>query len=130
MGFWSINVDSMAWSVGLGLVFTFFFRKAAAYATAGVPGGLQNFCRNDCRIHQRDYSKHLSAQERLHCALGDDDFCLGVSDECHGLSAGRLDSRAGGVARRVPHEGCAVNGSKHHHGHGTHGFHDDSLLQH
>lgn len=43
MGFWSINVDSMAWSVGLGLVFTFFFRKAAAYATAGVPGGLQNF---------------------------------------------------------------------------------------
>lgn len=43
MGFWSINVDSMAWSIGLGLVFTFFFRRAAAYATAGVPGGLQNF---------------------------------------------------------------------------------------
>jgi F-type H+-transporting ATPase subunit a len=43
MGFWSINLDSMAWSIGLGLVFTFFFRRAAAYATAGVPGGLQNF---------------------------------------------------------------------------------------
>ena len=43
MGFWSINVDSMAWSIGLGLVFTFFFRRAAAHATAGVPGGLQNF---------------------------------------------------------------------------------------
>jgi F-type H+-transporting ATPase subunit a len=42
MGFWSINVDSMAWSIGLGLVFTFLFRKAAASATAGVPGGLQN----------------------------------------------------------------------------------------
>ena len=40
MGFWSINVDSMAWSVGLGLMFTFFFRRAAVYATAGVPGGL------------------------------------------------------------------------------------------
>ena len=27
MGFWSINVDSMAWSIGLGLVFTFSFVK-------------------------------------------------------------------------------------------------------
>jgi len=42
MGFWSINVDSMGWSIGLGLVFAFLFRKAAANATAGVPGGLQN----------------------------------------------------------------------------------------
>ncbi len=42
MGFWSINVDSMAWSIGLGLVFAFLFRKAAVLATSGVPGGLQN----------------------------------------------------------------------------------------
>ena len=43
MGFWSIHVDSMAWSIGLGLVFLYFFRRAAKRATAGVPGGLQNF---------------------------------------------------------------------------------------
>ncbi len=43
MGFWAINVDSMGWSIGLGLVFCFFFGKAAKHATAGVPGGLQNF---------------------------------------------------------------------------------------
>ena len=43
MGFWSINVDSMAWSILLGLLFALFFRRAAASATAGVPGGLQNF---------------------------------------------------------------------------------------
>ena len=43
MGFWSINVDSMAWSIVLGLLFALFFRRAAASATAGVPGGLQNF---------------------------------------------------------------------------------------
>ena len=42
MGFWSINVDSMGWSIGLGLIFAFLFRKAAKNATAGVPGGLQN----------------------------------------------------------------------------------------
>jgi F-type H+-transporting ATPase subunit a len=42
MGFWSLNLDSMAWSIGLGLLFSFLFRKAAVSATAGVPGGLQN----------------------------------------------------------------------------------------
>ena len=43
MGFWSVHVDSMAWSIGLGLVFLALFRRAARRATAGVPGGLQNF---------------------------------------------------------------------------------------
>ena len=43
MGFNSINVDSMAWSIVLGCVFAFIFRKAAKHATSGVPGGLQNF---------------------------------------------------------------------------------------
>lgn len=43
MGFWSINVDSMSWSIVLGLLFALLFRRAAASATAGVPGGLQNF---------------------------------------------------------------------------------------
>jgi F-type H+-transporting ATPase subunit a len=42
MGFWSINVDSMVWAIGLGLVFVFLFGRAARRATAGVPGGLQN----------------------------------------------------------------------------------------
>lgn len=43
MGFWSINVDSMGWSIVLGLIFAVLFRTAAVSATAGVPGGLQNF---------------------------------------------------------------------------------------
>lgn len=43
MGFWSVHVDSMAWSIGLGLVFLALFRRAARRATAGVPGSLQNF---------------------------------------------------------------------------------------
>ena len=43
MGFWSLNVDSMVWSIFLGLVFCVLFRTAAVNATAGVPGGLQNF---------------------------------------------------------------------------------------
>jgi F-type H+-transporting ATPase subunit a len=43
MGFWAINVDSMLFSIGLGALFLWGFRKAAKTATAGVPGGWQNF---------------------------------------------------------------------------------------
>jgi len=43
MGFWAIHVDSMGWSIFLGLLFFFLFRAAGKRATANVPGGLQNF---------------------------------------------------------------------------------------
>jgi F-type H+-transporting ATPase subunit a len=43
MGFWSINVDSMLFSIGLGALFLWGFRRAAKTATAGVPGSWQNF---------------------------------------------------------------------------------------
>ena len=42
MGFWAVHVDSMAWSLGLGVVFCVVFGLAARRATASVPGGLQN----------------------------------------------------------------------------------------
>jgi len=43
MGFWAIHVDTMAWSIGLGILFLWLFRKVAKAATTGVPHGLQNF---------------------------------------------------------------------------------------
>jgi F-type H+-transporting ATPase subunit a len=43
MGFWAINLDSMGFAIGLGLLFLFLFRRAAKKATTGVPSGLQNF---------------------------------------------------------------------------------------
>ncbi|VAW79415.1 ATP synthase F0 sector subunit a [hydrothermal vent metagenome] len=42
-GFWSINVDSMLFSIGLGALFLWGFRATAKTATAGIPGGWQNF---------------------------------------------------------------------------------------
>ncbi len=42
MGFAAINVDSMGWAIGLGILFCVVFRIAASRATAGVPGRLQN----------------------------------------------------------------------------------------
>ena len=43
MGFWAIHVDTMFWSIGLAVFFSFYFYKAAQKASAGVPSGLQNF---------------------------------------------------------------------------------------
>ena len=43
MGFWSINVDSLAWSIGLGAIFLLLFIKAGRSATSGQPGQFQNF---------------------------------------------------------------------------------------
>ncbi|RDH89462.1 MAG: F0F1 ATP synthase subunit A [endosymbiont of Seepiophila jonesi] len=43
MGFWAIHVDTMFWSILLGVAFLYFFTRAAKGATAGVPDGLVNF---------------------------------------------------------------------------------------
>lgn len=42
MGFWAIHVDTMGWSIAMGLLFIWIFRKAGKMATTGVPSGLQN----------------------------------------------------------------------------------------
>lgn len=43
MGFWAVHVDTLGFSIGLGVLFLFLFRLVARRATAGVPGALQNF---------------------------------------------------------------------------------------
>ncbi|MGB5426516.1 MAG: F0F1 ATP synthase subunit A [Gammaproteobacteria bacterium] len=43
MGFWAIHLDTLGFSIGLGVLFLYIFHRAAKQATAGVPGGLQNF---------------------------------------------------------------------------------------
>jgi F-type H+-transporting ATPase subunit a len=42
-GFWTLHLDTLFFSIVLGLTFFFLFRRVAVRATAGVPGGLQNF---------------------------------------------------------------------------------------
>lgn len=43
MGFWAVHVDSIAWSVGLALLFCAVFRGVAKNLQTGVPKGLQSF---------------------------------------------------------------------------------------
>ena len=42
-GFWQWHVDTLAWSLGLGLLFLWIFRSVAKKATTGVPGKMQAF---------------------------------------------------------------------------------------
>ncbi len=43
MGFMAIHLDSMAWSIALGLIFALIFRSVAKSIHSGIPTGLQNF---------------------------------------------------------------------------------------
>ena len=43
MGFNAIHIDSMIWSIGLGLFFCWLFRRVAKQASAETPSGLLNF---------------------------------------------------------------------------------------
>jgi F-type H+-transporting ATPase subunit a len=42
MGFWSLNVDTLGWSIFLGMVFCFFFYRVAKKSHSGAPSGFSN----------------------------------------------------------------------------------------
>ena len=42
-GFWTWHIDTLAWSIGLGVLFLWVFRRAANKATTGVPDKFQCF---------------------------------------------------------------------------------------
>ncbi|GAB3487087.1 F0F1 ATP synthase subunit A [Marinomonas epiphytica] len=43
MGFWAIHLDTMGFSIGLGILFLWLFRVAAKKASTETPSGLLNF---------------------------------------------------------------------------------------
>ncbi len=43
MGFWAVNVDTLGWSVFLGIFFCFMFHRVAKRASEGAPSGFANF---------------------------------------------------------------------------------------
>ena len=43
MGFWALHLDTLGFSIGLGVLFLSIFHRAAKQATADAPSGLQNF---------------------------------------------------------------------------------------
>ncbi len=43
MGFWALNVDTLGFSILLGVLFLWLFRRVAKSVTSDVPNGTQNF---------------------------------------------------------------------------------------
>ncbi len=43
MGFWALNVDTLGWSILLGVIFSFFFYRVAKNTSEGAPSGFANF---------------------------------------------------------------------------------------
>ena len=43
MGFWALHLDTLGFSIGLGVLFLYIFHRAAKRATVDTPSGLQNF---------------------------------------------------------------------------------------
>lgn len=43
MGFWAVNIDTLGFSLILGMLFLYFFSRVAKNATMHVPAGAQNF---------------------------------------------------------------------------------------
>ena len=75
MGFWSINVDTMAWSIGLGVIFLGLFRLVANKATSDVPGGLQNFVESIVGFVDEQVKDSFHGKSNLIAPLGLTVFC-------------------------------------------------------
>ncbi|MCK5669354.1 MAG: F0F1 ATP synthase subunit A, partial [Gammaproteobacteria bacterium] len=75
MGFWALQIDSLAWSIFLALFFFYFFRKAAVQATAGVPGGLQNFVEWIVEFVESSVQGSFSAKNDLVAPMALTIFC-------------------------------------------------------
>ncbi|MGD8926239.1 MAG: F0F1 ATP synthase subunit A [Thioalkalispiraceae bacterium] len=65
MGFNAVNVDTMLWSISLGILFIWLFRKAAKKATTGIPGGLQNFVEWVCEFIDTSVRGSFTAKNDL-----------------------------------------------------------------
>ncbi|KPK67231.1 MAG: ATP synthase F0F1 subunit A [Acidithiobacillales bacterium SM23_46] len=74
-GFWTLHLDTLIFSVVLGMVFFFVFRRAAVRATAGVPGGLQNFVEILVEFADRQVKDTFHGRSELIAPLALTIFC-------------------------------------------------------
>ena len=75
MGFWAINVDTMFFSILLGAIFLWFFKRVADAATAGVPGSAQNFAETVVEFVDENVRNSFSGRNPMIAPLGLTIFC-------------------------------------------------------
>ncbi|MGQ7243901.1 F0F1 ATP synthase subunit A [Salinicola sp. V024] len=75
MGFWAIHVDTMLWSIGLGVLFLWLFRSVAKRVSTGVPTGLQNFVEMIVEFVDGSVRETFHGKSRLIAPLSLTIFC-------------------------------------------------------
>ena len=88
MGFMAVHVDSLGWSVFMGLLFVWFFSRVAKKATSGVPGAAQNLVEAVVGFVDNTVKETFHGRSAM-IAAGTDYFRMGVPDELPEVDSGR-----------------------------------------
>jgi len=96
-GFWSIHVDTMGWSIGLGLLFILFFRSVAKKASSGVPSMAQNIVEMAVEFVDTSVKESFHGQSKLIAPLALTIFCWILMMNCMDLLPVDLLPRIAGL---------------------------------
>jgi len=83
-----VNLDTVFWSLLMGLLVTGFLMMAARRATAGVPGRFQAMVELLVEFVETQSKKYCSWRSLLHCAIGPVCVLLDYSNEHARFSSG------------------------------------------
>ncbi len=75
MGFMAIHLDTMFWSILMGAIFLFVFKRVADNVVAGVPGGLQGFVEMVIEFIDENVRTSFTAKNDLVAPLALTLFC-------------------------------------------------------
>jgi len=64
-GFWSWHIDTLLWSIGLGVLFLWVFTNAARKATTGVPTKGQAFIEMTIEFVNSNVKRHFMVKMLL-----------------------------------------------------------------
>lgn len=86
MGFTAIHLDSMGWSITLGVIFCLLFWCVAKAANSGVPTKFQSAIEMIIEFGGLKCSRHFPWQITLNCATCIDHFRVDFPHERNGLN--------------------------------------------
>ncbi|WP_110669691.1 F0F1 ATP synthase subunit A [Salinicola halophilus] len=65
MGFWALHLDTLGWSIAMGVLFLLLFRRVAVRASSGVPHGLQNVVESIVEFVDRTVNESFHGKNTL-----------------------------------------------------------------
>ena len=116
MGFMAIHVDTMAWSLGLGILFCWLFRIGANAAHSGVPTGVLNFVELMVEFVDKSGQRDIPWNKQSNRAPGLNDLLLDFPDEFDGSGSSRFGPVSFHGCGSGVHEDCADYRCQRHFG--------------